>query len=104
MKSCTIVKFIESSNRFNMYITSFMSVCYWLFSHFTGKKPNFFTECRFGVISILIFYFSRKKKDSSIVPRIYFTVQQEFSHMVACFSFNMGKDNIFSIDSQHILH
>ena len=30
------------------------------------------------------------------------TYQQEFSHMVAWSSFNMGKDNIFSIDSQHI--
>ena len=85
MKTSTIDKFIESSNRFNMYITSFMSVCYWLFSHFTGKKPNFFTECRFGVISILIFDFFRQKKDSSIIPCICFIAQQEFSQMVACF-------------------
>ena len=41
MKTYTIVKFIESSNRFNMYVTSFMSVCYWLFNHFTGKKTIF---------------------------------------------------------------
>ena len=66
-------------------------------------KNNFFTECRFGVISILIFDFFRQKKESSIVPCPCFTFQQKFSQMVACFSFNMGKDNIFSMDSQHTL-
>ena len=44
MKTYTIVKFIESSNRFNMYVTSFMSVCYWLFNHFTGKKKTIFSQ------------------------------------------------------------
>ena len=41
MKTWTIAKFIESSNRFNISIAIFMSVCYWLFSQFTGKKPFF---------------------------------------------------------------
>ena len=59
MKTCTIVKFIESSN---IYIARFMSVCYWLFGQFTGKNNNFLTEYR--VISILIFdfFFFRQKK------------------------------------------
>ena len=44
-----------------MYIGAFMSVCYWLFSQFTEKKPQFLPECRFDVISILIFDLGRRK-------------------------------------------
>ena len=55
MKTCTVVKCMESSNRFNMHIAIFMSVCYWLFSPLSGKSHDFFAECKFGVMSILNF-------------------------------------------------
>ena len=85
MKTYTIVKFIESSNRFNMYIASFMSVCCWLFSHFTGKKSNFFTEYRFGVISILIFDFFRQKKEE--VLSYVFALQSNKIQLNGCMFF-----------------
>ena len=56
MKACAIVKCMESANRFNMYIVTFMSVCHWLLSQFTGKSSNFFSKRKFGDISVLSFF------------------------------------------------
>ena len=99
MKTCTIVKFIESSNRFNMYIASFMSVCYWLFSQFNGKKNPIFSQS-VDLESFQFWFLIFLGRRKSIVPCSCFAVQQEFSCIVAWSSFNMGKDNIFSVDSQ----
>ena len=63
MKTCTIDKFIESNNRFNMYITSFMSLCYWLFSQFIGKKKFFLQSVNLELFQFwfFIFFFGRRK-------------------------------------------
>ena len=78
-----------------------MSVCFGYLVSSLGKKTTFSQSVDLESFQFLFLIFLGRRK--SIVPISCFAVRQEFSHMVAWSSFNMGKDNIFSIDSQHIL-
>ena len=62
MKTWTVVKFIE---QIIDLICILQVSCQYVIGYLVSsleKKPTFFTECRFGVISILIFDFLGRRK------------------------------------------